>query len=49
MSSGAGDALADERREEDGDMYARCWENEQSMPVGGVGERERKETSESET
>jgi hypothetical protein len=48
ISSGAGEVLADERREEDGDMYARRWAKDRFSSGGGVGERERIETSESE-
>jgi hypothetical protein len=48
MSSGAGEVLADERREEDGDMYARRRAKDLLSSGGGVGDRERIERSESE-
>ena len=48
MSSGAGEVLADVRREEDGEMYALCWTKERLKSAGGVGDRESSERSESE-
>jgi hypothetical protein len=48
MSSGAGEVLADDRREDDGEMYACRLVNDRSASEGGVGERERVESSESE-
>lgn len=41
MSSGAGDVLVEERREEDGDMYERCLAKE----GGGEGLRESSDSS----
>jgi hypothetical protein len=41
--------LVDDRREEDGEMYARRLGNERPDSEGGVGERERTERGESES
>jgi hypothetical protein len=48
MSSGAGEVLVDDRREEEGERYERRLANDWSLSLGGVGERERRETSESD-
>jgi hypothetical protein len=48
MSSGIGEVLVDDRREEEGDRYGRRLANERSVSLGGVGDRERRETSESD-
>jgi hypothetical protein len=48
MSSGAGEVLADDRREEEGEMYGRRLANDRLSSGGGLGDRERTERSESD-
>jgi hypothetical protein len=46
---GAGEALTDDRREDEGERYESRFANDCSVSEGGDGERESMETSESET